>query len=167
MFIPAPVAVVSQEMAKPVAERRMTETFTFDGVKTKWGYSGWTKDGSANPNRDKGIFTDQKLAINGVEFETGLGTHAPSKIVFDLKGKMKKFSCKVGIDRGGNDQSSVIFKVFGDRKKLFQSPVMKVKDPAAPVQLNVMGIQELSLEVDAANPDGGWAQGDWVEIKFE
>jgi hypothetical protein len=162
-----PTAIISNEMSKPVTERRMTETFEFDGVKTKWGYSGWTKDGSANPNKDEGIYTGQALGINAVKFDSGIGTQAPSEIVFDLKGKVKNFSCKVGVDGGGNDVSSVIFKVYGDKKKLFQSPVMKVNTPALPIQLDVSGYQELDLKVDPVDPSGGWDQADWVDIKFE
>jgi NPCBM/NEW2 domain len=160
-------AVTSNEMSKPVTERRMTETFTFDGVSTLWGYSGWTRDGSANPNKDKGIYTDSTLGIDGVPYQSGIGTHAPSVIVFDLKGKVAKFSCKVGVDRGGDQRSAIIFKVYGNKKKLFESPVMRIGDKALPIDLNVHGYHELMLKVDPIEPDPGWGQADWVEIKFE
>jgi hypothetical protein len=161
--------VMSEEMSKPVKDRRMNVSFEFDGVKTKWGYCGWAHDGSANPNRDKGIW-GEPLNIGGTVFGKGIGTHAPSVIVFDLKGAKKpvtRFTCKVGVDDKAGSEASVIFRVFGDDKKLFESPVMREHDAALPVQVIFAGHQELKLEVDPVEPSASWDHADWVDIKFE
>jgi hypothetical protein len=144
---------------------RMTLTLQFDGVKSKWGYSGWAVDGGANPNVNQGIMGGD-LVINGQVYRQGIGTHAPSEIVFDLGKKVKRFSCRVGANETGRDLERVRFRVLADGKKLFQSPVMAYNMDAIPVDLDVGGVQELSLRVDYVENDS-WGHADWVDIKFE
>jgi hypothetical protein len=161
--------VTSQESNKPVGERRMSVKFEFDGVKSKWGYSGWAQDGSANPNLDKGIW-GETLSIHGTLFEKGIGTHAPSVIVFDLQGAKKpvtKFTCKVGVDGKAGAVASVAFKVWGDDQKLFESPLMRENENALPVQVILSGHKELKLEAAPGDPSASWDHADWVDIKFE
>ncbi|MDN8880914.1 NPCBM/NEW2 domain-containing protein, partial [Staphylococcus aureus] len=64
-----------------------------------------------------------------VEYDKGLGTHANSEIVYDLSGKNYGiFETYVGVDREMRNASepSVIFEVYVDGKKVFDSGVMNV-----------------------------------------
>jgi hypothetical protein len=144
---------------------RMTLSLEFNGIKSKWGYSGWAMDGGANPSVNKGIMGGD-LVINGRVYRKGIGTHAPSEIVFDLGKKVRRFSCRVGANETGRDLERIYFRVLADGKKLFQSPTMAYNTPAIPVDLNVTGVEELSLKVDYVENDS-WGHADWVDIKFE
>ena len=141
----------------------MTVTLEFNGIKSKWGYSGWSKDG-ANPNVNKGIYGGE-LTINGTTYKQGIGTHAPSEIVFALDGKVRRFSCQIGPDQSGGASDTIVFKVFGDGRNLFESPVMR-QGMVLPVNLDVTGVKELSLRVNYVDSDS-WGHADWVNVKFE
>jgi hypothetical protein len=142
---------------------RMNATFEFSGVKTKWGYSSWVQNG--NPNLNKSI-AGSNLQVRQVQYKRGIGVHAPSKIVFNLKGKVKRFSCLVAPDDSGGNSDNVVFQVFGDGHKLFESPALTVVSAPSPVDLDVSGILELSLEVDPSIKGAGWGHADWINIKF-
>jgi hypothetical protein len=144
---------------------RMTLSLEFNGIKSKWGYSGWAVDGGANPSVNKGIMGGD-LVINGQVYRKGIGTHAPSEIVFDLGKKVRRFSCRVGANETGRDLERIYFRVLADGKKLFRSPIMAYNTPAIPVDLDVTDVEELSLKVDYVANDS-WGHADWVDIKFE
>jgi hypothetical protein len=146
---------------------QMDVTLEFDGIKTVRGYSAWAADGSVNPSLNKSI-QGTDLEIRGVKYKSGIGTHSPSEIVFALNGKVKRFTCLVGPDTSGGMSDMVIFKVFGDGKKLYESPVLRGGyTGAVPVDLNVSGVKELNLAVERGGAELGWGHADWLDIKFE
>jgi hypothetical protein len=165
---PAPVAAVNNAAPANLepTTKRMDITLKFDGIKSKWGYSGWATDGSANPNVNKSI-QGTPFNIQGKKYEQGFGTHAPSEVVFDLGGKVEKFSCLVGPDTSGGTSDIIVFKVFGDSKKLFESPVLRAGVDPLPIDLNVSGVKELSLQVVVGGAEKGWGHADWLNIKFK
>jgi hypothetical protein len=137
-----------------------------DGIKSKTAYSAWAPDGSNNPNVNKSIH-GEKLRIQETFYNKGIGTHAPSEIVFDLGGRVERFSCLVGPDGSGGPNNLLVFKVFGDGVKLFESPAMRGgTDPALPVDLDVSSVEKLSLRVAYGGDVQSWGHGDWVNIKF-
>jgi len=79
-----------------------------------------------------------KLRIKDKEYARGLGHHANGEIVFDLSGQFKTFQTEVGIQwSDGKSPGSVIFQVFVDGKKVFDSGVMRESDPPRPVTVSV------------------------------
>ena len=71
-----------------------------------------------------------RIRLKGTSYERGIGTHANSKIVYDLKGLGRtyaRFVSDVGID--GDQQGSVVFQVFADEKKVFDSQLMTAASP--------------------------------------
>ena len=84
------------------------------------------------------------LRIGGREFGSGLGTHAVSEIVYALDNGAETFEAWVGVDdeMAGYTNSSVVFQVFGDGKKLFDSGVMRIGEPARRVSVPLTGFSE-------------------------
>ena len=80
------------------------------GMELGWGVNQVNKSVDGNP-----------LTIAGQVFERGVGTHAISKFMMDLKGNGKQFSAKVGADDESGDKASIEFFVMGDGKILWQS----------------------------------------------
>lgn len=105
------------------------------------------------------------LSVAGRKFARGLGTHAPSEIVYELGGKGSKFQAWVGVDDAmkGYKGSSIVFQVFGDGKKLFDSGVMRLDDPAKPVDVGLAGVAELKLVVTEAGDGNYCDHADWAE----
>lgn len=106
------------------------------------------------------------LNINKKIFKEGIGTQAPSVIVFELNGKVRRFSCQAGADIEGGGSNQLIFAVKADNKKVYQSPkVVRANEDPVSIDLNVAGVKELSLVV-AAHGDDAWKQADWVDLHF-
>ena len=103
------------------------------------------------------------LRIAGREFASGLGTHAVSEIVYALDTRAETFEAWVGVDdeMAGYTNSSVVFQVFGDGKKLFNSGVMRIREPAKRVSVSLTGVSELKLVVTDAGDGITCDHADW------
>ena len=105
------------------------------------------------------------LSIGGRKFARGLGTHAVSEIIYELDGRYTAFSAWVGVDdeMKGHTASSVVFQVFGDGKKRFDSGVMRLNDAARQVDVPVAGVEELKLVVTDAGDGIDCDHADWCD----
>lgn len=130
--------------------------------------AGW---GSVRRNRSiEGL----ALRLGGVEHGEGIGTHAASRIVYDLSGltgEARRFRALVGVDDSAagarGEASTVIFGVAADGRELWRSPALRVGDAAVEVDLEVpAGTRELALLVD---PAGGldFDHADWIRPRLE
>ena len=91
------------------------------------------------------------LRIKDKKYGHGLGHHANGEIVVDLGGLFKTFQTDVGIQwQGGHTVGSVIFRIYVDDKKVFDSGVMRDNDPPRSVTVSVLGGEELRLVADDA-----------------
>jgi len=84
-------------------------------------------------------------------FNRGLGTHAVSQVVYNLEGKFRVFESEIGVDTEAIEPATVVFKIVGDGKILYESKVMKKWDKPKHVNLNIKGVNQLVLVVE----DGG------------
>src|SRR5512146_2188309 len=91
------------------------ETVWLDSLDLATMQQGW---GEAQANLS---VTRQRLSLGGRKFERGVGTHAPGDYRLNLGGGTEKFEATVGLDDGANSRGSVVFQIFGDGKKLFDS----------------------------------------------
>ena len=122
-----------------------------------WGTPGANKSVDGNP-----------LTIAGKKFERGIGTHAVSTLLLKLDGKGKHFSASVGVDEEThNDKASIEVFVLGDKKMLWQSGVMRIKDEAKSIDLDLSGIKQLGLLVTGANDGIDYDHADWCDAKID
>ena len=107
----------------------------------------------------------QPLKIGDREFARGLGTHANSRVVYDLGGHGARFDAWVGVDAemSGYKESSVVFQVFGDGRNLFDSGVMRLETPARRVSVDLRGMNELALVVTDAGDGISCDHADWAD----
>ncbi|MDW8036965.1 MAG: NPCBM/NEW2 domain-containing protein [Thermoguttaceae bacterium] len=88
---------------------------------------------------------EKPMTIAGKTFSSGLGTHAESRIAYDLAGGgFKKFRAYIGRDQHALD-GEVIFEVWLDGRKVFQSPPMRKDSPAQLVEVDLEGAEWLEL----------------------
>jgi len=106
------------------------------------------------------------LRIGGKTYERGLGTHANSEIIYALKGGYKTFEAEVGVDDEKNGAGTVVFQVFVDDEKLFDSGVMKGKQPAKKVSVPLDGADELRLVATDAGDGINCDHADWGDAKL-
>ena len=85
----------------------------------KWtsGASGWSINKDKLPRLDRDA-ENQPLRLGGRRYVKGIGTHAPSEIVYPLNGAYARFAAVVG---GAEERGTVVFRVYGDDKLLFDS----------------------------------------------
>ncbi|SRR5579871_1359734 len=158
---------------------------TVDGIPAEWGYAAWTgpvsddirnKFGYLGEKISNVTFTlppkvnlnidGRPLVIHGTTFQNGFGTHAPSKIAFDLQGKAGHFSCKVGQDSTSSPDWGVVYVVLADGREIFRSPKMKSDAEAFPIDVPVAGAKELVLCADNTEFTNTESNVDWVDLKF-
>jgi len=101
----------------------------------------------------------ESMDIGGFICHNGVGVHARSSLTFRLGGKFKTFKADVGVDGRLEKEGSVVFKVIGDGKELYKSPVVRGKTSGGglPIEVPVGGVKELTLSVD---PTGDLDQAD-------
>jgi hypothetical protein len=110
---------------------------------------------------------DQKpLAIDGKQFARGLGTHANSQVQFLLGNRYQRFEALVGVDDEKEGAGSVVFQVVVDGRKLFDSGVMRGKQPAKKVSVPLDGAEELLLIVTDAGDGINCDHADWAEARL-
>jgi hypothetical protein len=87
------------------------------------------------------------LSLRGNTYTTGIGAHAVSQIVYNLGGNYTSFLSDVGVDdeENGKGTGSVDFQVIGDGKVLFDSGVLTNNSPVVSLDVNVSGVQTLTL----------------------
>ncbi len=111
------------------------------------------------------------LRIGGQTFERGIGTHANSRWGLDLHGTATQFSTQfsalVGVDDevNGNPEASIEFFLVGDGKTLWKSGVMKAKQAAQAVEIDLTGVQNLKLLVTDGGNGDRYDHADWAMAK--
>lgn len=122
--------------------------------------------GYGRPQVDRAI-TEAPLSIAGRKFATGLGAHSEFSIWIDLKDGAERFEAWVGVDdNAGKGKGSIVFKVIGDGKTLYRSPVMKSGDTARHVDVSLKEIKLLLLLVTDGGDGIGFDHADWAEARF-
>jgi hypothetical protein len=104
------------------------------------------------------------LTINGKIYAKGLGVTSPSEIVYNLAGRCSSFSAEVGVDDLWNStRGSVVFQVFADNLKIWDSGLMLSTDPFRSTGvLDLTGKQKLKLVTTIGNDGGQDDYADWA-----
>ncbi|MFA6244283.1 MAG: NPCBM/NEW2 domain-containing protein, partial [Candidatus Hydrogenedentales bacterium] len=111
-------------------------------VSVQQGWGGLGIDTAVNPLDGRAAMP---LRIKDTPYDKGLGHHAPGEIVVDLNGCYDKFLADVGAQWQDNGAASVVFQVFVDGEKRFDSGVMREADEAKHVEVACAGGFELRL----------------------
>jgi alpha-galactosidase len=111
--------------------------------------------------------TGKELSIAGKKYGNGVGTHAASIIRLMVNRQPFRFQAEAGVDDGAmGNPGSVIFKIAGDGKTLWESPVMKPGDPAVAVDLKIRRVLKLDLIVTDAGDGLNYDHADWADARF-
>ena len=123
--------------------------------------------GLGNPQADKSV-QGKTLAIGGKTFDKGVGTHADSVLYIDLKRGVTHFAAQVGVDDeiASNSEPALVFRVCGDDRKLWESPVMHAHDAPQSVDVDLTGMKTLLLYVYAPTGNLNSAHADWADAKL-
>lgn len=117
-----------------------------------------------------GVRTDasssgKPITLNGKQYR-GVGTHAESRMLIELDGKGERFSALVGVDDAAGGPGSVIFRISGDGRELFNSGTMRCGDRPKKIDVKLKGIGRLMLEALPTADGINFDHADWAEAEF-
>lgn len=134
-------------------------------------YAGETQP----PQRDKSN-RGQEIRINRRGYQRGLGIHAPSEIVYEIRPNYRRFVGLAGVDEyllsrsnGSNlaKYPSVVFKVFIDGREAAASPVMRISSPAWRFDVDIPDRARMISIVTMDAGDGSREDhADWADAGF-
>src|SRR5262245_15394565 len=90
------------------------------------------------------------LTLGGEVYRHGVGTHARSELVVDLKQAALRFVVMAGVDDEKKGQGSVNFQVWVDGKKRAESGVLRGGDAPKILSVDLTGARRMILIVEDA-----------------
>ncbi len=106
------------------------------------------------------------LRIGDREYRQGLGHHAPGEIVVPLNGKYTLFQAEVGVQSQGGGRGSVVFQVWVDGEKRFDSGQMTDSDTAKPVEVALANAREMKLVATDGGDGLACDMANWAEARL-
>ncbi|MCD8538326.1 MAG: NPCBM/NEW2 domain-containing protein [Leadbetterella sp.] len=126
----------------------------------------WTGYGSAR--FDGKTIDGNTIQVSGVQYFQGIGTHADSRMVFDLSGGgYTTFYGKVGRSDdadNGSDLGKVMFKIKTDGSEVWASVVHGNTTGAQSFSINVSGKSTLELIVDKYSDENYYDHANWIDV---
>jgi len=123
----------------------------------------WAQDWG-DPKMGKSV-ENNAIKIDGRYFEFGVGSHANSRMVWNLNGAYKKFHSYIGLDDESACGNGAIWVVKGNGKELYRSKVLNSREIDS-LTVDISGVNALELEaLDNGDKDcdhADWA-GAWLE----
>jgi alpha-galactosidase len=102
------------------------------------------------------------LSLRGTTYPKGLGTDAPSSIIYRLAQKCHTFTAAVGVDDAAGGGGSVVFQVWSDGEKLFDSGIVTGQSPVQNVNVTLDGKRRLMLVTTNGGDGNGLDRADWA-----
>lgn len=116
------------------------------------------------PQKNKSV-ARTTLSIGGTEYERGIGSHAISRMLFDVS-DATRIEGLAGPDDNNMFKTRMEFKIIGDGKELWSSGVMERDDMAKPFDIDLTGIDKLLLLADLCDDEFMYDHADWVSVRF-
>jgi hypothetical protein len=153
---------VGEEAAEVLHEPELPEVVFLSDLepavaRQDWGSLGRDVSVEGNP-----------LRVAGETAEKGLGTHASSELRYEIFGAFQRFQARVGIDDEVDPPSrvEVVFEVWGDGRRLWSSAPIHSDRPALSVDIDVQGIEQLSLRVLPVGDSIDYKHADWLNARL-
>ena len=147
-----PVLPTEADLRGDTAPRNGIWAETLDLSKLKQGYG----EVHAGKNVDGGPIT-----LGNMVYRHGIGTHAASNVLIDLKGSALRFAAVVGVDDDRHGAGTVRFHVFVDDRPPLSTPIMRGGDHPQLLSVDLTGAQRLRLSVDEADDGISNDHADW------
>jgi hypothetical protein len=129
--------------------------------------NGWGPIERDLSNGEKLLGDGHTITLNGVTYTRGLGVHAPADVRFDLAGKCASFTASIGVDDEVGAGGSVVFQVWANSIKLYDSGLMNGGAATQRVNVNVSGRRTLQLVVTDGGNGNSSDHADWADARVE
>ena len=126
-----------------------------------WGRLGLNRAAHADPA------TALALKVHDRDYTHGLGHHAPGEIVVDVSEGYERFEAEVGLQwQGGGTPGSVVFEVFVDARRVFNSGVMRESDDPKALSVSLAGARTLTLRLGDAGDGIAYDAANWCDARL-
>lgn len=126
----------------------------------------YMQQGWKTPQAGKTV-SGHPLSLAGTVYERGVGTHARSEIIIDLKKAATRFRAVAGVDDVSLHKGSVVFEVYTDNVRKASSPVMRGQMEPFRFDVDLTGVQIMALVVTTNNDNGNNDHADWANAWIE
>ena len=126
--------------------------------------NGWGPLEKDRSNGEQGTGDGTTLTLNGQTFAKGLGGHANSDVRYAV-GSCATFTAQVGVDDEVGANGSVVFQVYADAAKVFDSGVMTGATATKSVSVDLTGKTSLGLVITNGGDNVDYDHGDWADAK--
>lgn len=89
-----------------------------------------------------------RIRLDDITYPRGLGTHAPSRILYDVPPGYAWFEATVGIDDETDGNGSTVASVLLDGRTAYESPRLEGGGAVAHVRVALDGARQIQLEAD-------------------
>ena len=117
--------------------------------------------GAKHAAKDKPV-VGVPLTLGGAKYAHGIGTHAGSELLFDLKGGAVRFDTVVGVDDTTAAANAVAFEIWTDAGKAAESGNMRSGDKPRPLSVDLAGVRHMLLLVLDGGEGAHFVHADWV-----
>lgn len=121
---------------------------------------------AAQPYRVDRAVSGKPMRLAGKLYSRGLGVRSRTDMTYALDGGYQTFTSMVGLDDTVAGAGSVIFRVYGDDKVLFESPILRGGDAPIEVKVPLKGVLLLRLEVDYGDNGDAADHADWADARL-
>jgi hypothetical protein len=126
------------------------------------GYGLVERDSS---NGESGAGDGRAITLNGTSYVKGLGVHANSEIRYTIA-NCSNFSADVGVDDEVGSNGSVVFEVWLDSVKQFDSGRLNGDSAAMALNVSLTGKTDLRLIVTDAGDGDNYDHADWANARI-
>lgn len=130
--------------------------------------NGWGPVERNLSNGEQNAGDGKTIKLGGVSYARGLGVHANSRISYALSGACSSFQADIGLDdevRFQTQNGSVVFQVWADGTKLYDSGVMTTTTATKSINVNLSGRTSLELVVTDAGNGNWYDHADWANAR--
>ena len=99
-------------------------------------------------------------------FDKGLGVHSKTELDYSIGGAYESLVSTIGIDDTVRPSGSVVFRILGDGKVLFDSGALTGQDPPREIKVDVKGVNILTLIVDYGDGLDLADHADWGGVRL-
>ena len=131
--------------------------------------NGWGPIELDRSNGEQKAGDGKTLTLNGQTYSRGFGVHAGSEMRFGLEGtggaRCTRFTSDIGVDDEVGQRGSVVFQVFLDGVKAYDSGTMTGSSATKKIDLDISGKSALHLVVTDAGNGISYDHADWANPK--
>ena len=128
--------------------------------------NGWGPVERDQANGERDASDGAPLSIHDTTYDKGLGMHADAEVVVELQGAYRRFTASVGVDDEVGDRGSVTFEVLADGVVVTTTKVLTGTDAAQALDVDVSGVQKLTLRVKDGGDGVDYDHADWADARL-